>query len=57
MMYNKKSSDPEIEPCCTPYLIKCSDEKEFLIWHFGFRLVRKNLSKFIYSLSFYSIKL
>ena len=57
MMYNKKSNDPEIEPRCTPYLIRCSDEKEFLIWHFGFRLVRKNLSKFIYSLSFYSIKL
>ena len=40
LMYNKKSNGPKIEPCGTPHLIRRSDEKEFLIWHFCFRFVR-----------------
>ena len=46
-MYNKKSNGPKIEPCGTPHLIRRSDEKEFLIWHFCFQIVRLDLSKFI----------
>ena len=26
LIYNKNSNGPKIEPCGTPYLIKCSDE-------------------------------
>ena len=37
-MYNKKSNDLKIEPCGSPNLIRRSDKKEFLIWHFCFRV-------------------
>ena len=40
LMYSKKSNSPKIEPCGTPHLIRRSDENQFLIWHFCFRLVR-----------------
>ena len=37
-MYNKKSNGPKIEPCGTPCLIRCSDEKIFLFCTFVFGL-------------------
>ena len=31
LIYNKKSNGPKIEPCGTPHLIKCSEEKKLPI--------------------------